>query len=417
MREHMRVLIVDQNQDARFELKRIAARAGIEVVGEVGLGTEAVSTAAELKPDAVLCGMSQPMERAMQTMESMVDALPETPIIAYGWEQNLDAVRRAMLAGARDFILMPADAVRLAESLRIVMEAQAKRRERASGEAPTRDPRGFVVAVFAAKGGVGKTTVSTNVAVALASAHSQSVVLLDMDDSFGDVASMLDLPTEPNLVDYIRDADRLSRDDIPSRLVSHSTGLYVLPTQRDPLKWRSISPPDIQKVIGSVARRFDVVIVDTGAMLTEVTLTVLKESDLVLWITSSDYSSINNSVLGLDALGQLQYPRERIRIVLNSVMPDGGSVSKMEAALAAPFWWHIPNDPKLRAGSQAGQPGVLSDAPGPGADSLRRLASTLMGETPAAPEKKSSPLRKLMPWRSRTDTPRFGSEARNAETS
>jgi pilus assembly protein CpaE len=314
--------------------------------------------------------------------------------------------------------MMPAEPARLVESLRVVLEAQEKRRERLSGEAPARKPRGFVVSVFAAKGGVGKTTVATSIGVALAGRGAQSVVLLDMDDSFGDVASMLDLAPEPNLADYIRDVDVISREEVTNRLINHGSGVYVLPAVKEPLKWRTIAPADIEKVIGSVARRFDIVVIDTGAMLTDITLTVLKESDLVLWITTTDYSSINNSVLGLDALGQLNYPKERIRVVLNSVTPEGKTgVARMEAALAEPFWWRIPYDPNLRAGSQAGKPAVVHNAKSPGAVSIRDLAATLMGETPAESEDKASPLDKLLPWRGRERTPRpSGKEARNAET-
>ena len=108
---------------------------------------------AEVQPDVIICGMSRPSERAMQTIESLLDILPDVPIIAYGWQESLEEVRRAMLVGARDFILfMPVEPARLAESIRIVIETQAKRKGRQSGETPERAPRGFVVSVFAAKG-------------------------------------------------------------------------------------------------------------------------------------------------------------------------------------------------------------------------------------------------------------------------
>jgi pilus assembly protein CpaE len=395
-----RVLLIDQSQAARFELSRLAQKAGVEVVGESGLGTEAVSMAAELQPDAIICGMSQPAERAMQTMESLLDILPDTPIIAYGWGNDVDAVRRAMLAGARDFIVMPADAGRLMESLRTVLTAQERRRDRVSGETKARGTRGFVAAVFGAKGGIGKTTVATNLAVALAMRGGESVALIDCDDSFGDVAAVLDVPVRPGLLEFREVSAAPEREDLTAHLARHASGLYVLPAPQDPLQWKAVQPDDVHAAITVLARRFDIVIADTGGMLSDITLSVLKDADLVMWLTSSDYSSINNSVLALAALDRLSYPRERIRFVYNSVLGISDvPIEKLETALGAKFWWQIPNDLSLRAAAQAGRAAVLVDAKGAGARSIREMAGTLMGEAPTVAPVRRSPLRKLMPWR------------------
>lgn len=408
-----RLLLVDQSTDARFELRRLAQKAGIDIAGESGLGTEAVSTAAELQPDVILCGVGKPPERAMQTMESLLDVLPDTPIIAYAWGQDVEGVRRAMLAGARDFITMPVDAARLLESLRAVLEAQERRRERVSGETKART-RGFVVSVFAAKGGVGKTTVSTNVGVALGLRQGQSVVLLDADDSFGDVAGMLDMPSKPGLIEFLQNIDKMDREEVADHVLKHSSGLNVLPAPPEPLKWREVRPDDLRRTIDVLARRFDVLMVDTGAMLTDNTLAVLHESDLVLWITSSDYSSINNSVLGLDAMGQLAFPRERIRVILNEVVPPTGTrEDRIAAALGQDFWWRIPYDPQFRISSQQGVPVVLGGRKSEGAQSIRELAATLMGDTPAEEDKKPSPLRRLFTRRGGSDEAPGPAQARS----
>jgi pilus assembly protein CpaE len=400
------LLISDQSLDGRFELKRLAQKGGAIIAGEVGLGTEAVTTAAEVKPSVILVGMTKPIERATQTIESFLEVLPETPVIAYGWEQDVDIVRRAMLAGARDFIVMPVDEWRLAEVVRSVLASQDRRRERESSEATPKSPRGFVVSVFAAKGGVGKTTLATNVAVALSSRDGDTVALIDGDDGFGDVAGMLDLEPGHDLVEFLQRSGEEGPAEITDLMVRHSSGVYVLPAPAQPLNWRSISADDIQRVVSLIARRFDIVIIDTGGVLTDITLAILKQSDLVLWITSPDYASVSNSIAGLDALGQLSYPKERIRTVLNMVSPDSRTATeRIESALGVTLWWQIPYDPELRSGSQAGQPAVAAAAKSRGAESIRGLAQTLVGETPAAPEAKASPLQRLMHWRPRTTQP------------
>jgi DNA-binding NarL/FixJ family response regulator len=107
------VLVVDQDARARSEVKRLVKQVALTVAGEAAFGTDAVSLASETKPDVIICGLGNPPERSIQTIEALLDVLPETPIIAYGWEDNVEVVRQAMVAGARDFFVMPADAERV----------------------------------------------------------------------------------------------------------------------------------------------------------------------------------------------------------------------------------------------------------------------------------------------------------------
>jgi len=219
------VLVIDQDPASRFEFKRILRGAALGFAGEAGLGTEGVSLAAETTPDVILCGMAQPPERSLQTMEALMDVLPETPVIAYGRSEDVDAVRLAMQSGARDFLTLPADTEKLVESVRKVLESEERKRLRMSGQAKGIGPRGLVVAVFGAKGGVGKTTVATNVSVALASELGQSVVLVDGDNAFGDVASSLELRADKTIIDVLRDREKIDRSNVEEYLMRHGSGL------------------------------------------------------------------------------------------------------------------------------------------------------------------------------------------------
>src|SRR2546426_11892064 len=95
------VMVVDQDPQARYEVKQLAKHAQLTVTGEAAFGTEAVSLAAEVKPDVIICGVSKPPERSFQTMEALLDLLPETPIVAYSWRDDAEAVHRAMMPGER----------------------------------------------------------------------------------------------------------------------------------------------------------------------------------------------------------------------------------------------------------------------------------------------------------------------------
>ena len=376
------VLVVDQDPQARFEVKQLVRQAQLGFAGEAGLGTDAVSLASDARPDVIICGMSRPPERSLQTIEALLDVLPETPIIAYAREEQVDVVRQAMLAGARDFLQMPAEVGRLVDSIRSVLEAEERKRLRLSGQAKGIGPKGLVVAVFGAKGGVGKTTIATNLGLALASRFGQFVVLIDGDNSFGDVAAMLDMRPERSIIDFVRDIETVDRTNVTEYLAKHPSGLWVLPAPRESLQWRAVTPEAFRKVVETVSRRFDIVLVDTAAILSDVALAILDGANMVLWVTSTDFSSINNSLLGLEALQQMSYPESRIRLVLNvSSSDDGVRPAKIENVLKRRFFWSIPYDRAIRTGAQVGNPAVLANPDGPGARTLIQLAQALTGAT------------------------------------
>jgi pilus assembly protein CpaE len=390
------VLVVDQDPQARYEVKQLAKHAQLAVAGEAAFGTEAVSLAAEVKPDVIVCGIGRPPERSLQTIEALLDLLPETPIVAYSWRDDAEVVRKAMMAGARDFFVMPAEAQRVLESIRSVLEAEERKRLRISGQAKALGPKGLVVTVFGAKGGIGKSTIATNLGVVLSKDLMHSVVLVDGDNNFGDAASMLDIRPERNLMDFINDVDSMERSAVTEYLTQHESGLWVLPAPRECLHWRSVTPDRFRKVIATLARRFDVVLVDTAGALGDIPLAALEEANMVLWLTSSDFSSINNSLIALETLQQLSYPETRIRLMLNvTSIDDGVRPSKIEEVLGRQFFWLVPYDRQLRLGGQIGKPVVTTHRDSRGAQSIIQLAQALMGVGPKTSVKPSSPLRRF----------------------
>ncbi len=374
------ILVIDQDPRGRYELKQLIRQAQLSLAGEAGFGTEGVSLASEVTPDVIFCGVSTPPDRSLRTIEALLDILPETPVIAYGQNTDVEAVRQTMLAGARDFLTIPATMDRLQESIRSVLESEEKKKLRLSGQTKAIGPKGLVITVFGAKGGVGKTTISTNLGVALASGLHQSVVVVDGDNSFGDVAATLELRGDRSIVDFVRDLDQLNRTNVTEYLQKHASGLWVLPAPRQGMLWRNVPPERFRAVIGLLARRFDIVLIDTAATLSDLSLAALDEANMVLWVTSTDFSSINNSLLGLEALQQMQFPEGRIRIVLNvTSSEDGVRPAKIEEVLKRKFFWAVPYDKQVRIGSQVGNPAVAAAPESPGSRSLMQLARAVTG--------------------------------------
>ena len=380
------VLVIDQDAKARYDLKRAVKQSNFVIAGEAGFGTQAVSTAVELKPDVVLLGMREPVVRSMQTVESLLNALPETPVIVYSSSRDIDLARRAMLAGARDYLTMPASNDDVGRSIVSVLESEERRQMRARGQTVAWGPQGSVITVFGAKGGVGKTTVAVNLATALVRETGQSIALVDGDSGFGDVSGMLDIDAERTVVDLARDLSKVTREVLPKYLIQHSSGLNVLAAPSQAMDWRSIKPDDFRKIIELLSKSHDIVVIDTVGILNDMTLAALQAASLVLWVVTTEFASVRDSLRALEALRSTSYPEERVRVITNDLATrDGVRAATIEEVLGHEVFWQVPFDQKVRRDSQIGEPAVLKHPTSAGARNLTDLARTIVGIKPARP--------------------------------
>jgi pilus assembly protein CpaE len=378
------ILVVDQDAKARYDLKKSITQSNFVIAGEAGFGTEAVSTAVELKPDVVLLGMREPVVRSMQTVESLLNALPETPVIVYSASRDIELARRAMLAGARDYMTMPASAEDVSRSIMAVLESEERRQMRLRGQTAGWGPQGSVITVFGAKGGVGKTTVAVNLAAALVKETAQSVVLVDGDNGFGDVCGMLDIQPERSVVDLARDLPKVTRDTLPKYLMQHSSGLNVLAAPSQTMAWRSVKADDFRKIVEMLSKSHDIVVIDTVGILNDLTLVALEAASLVLWVVTTEFASVRDSLRALEALRSTSYPEERVRIVTNDLATRNGvRAATVEEVLGRQVFWQVPFDQKVRSDAQIGEPAVLRHPLAPGARNLTDLARTVVGIKPA----------------------------------
>ena len=379
MEKSPKVLVIDTDPDVRFEVQRLIPQAGFSACGQSGLGTEAVALAQESMPDVVLCGLREPIARVVQTIESIAHALPNAPIIVYANSSEIATIRKAMLAGARDFLQAPFRPEELRRSLTAILEWEERRQLRDAGS-QVLGPQGAIITVFAAKGGVGKTTIAANLAVALVRRAGQSVVLVDADDAFSDAAASLALTPEATVIDALRQIDGLDGDGLKQFVTEHQSGLAVIAGAETPLDWRGVPGQQLEELLRRLARQFDVVIVDTGGNLSEISQTALEAASLVLWLTTPEYASVRDSLQAFQAIRGLRVSQDSIRVVLNVTVPESEvRPSSIEEALGQEIFWTVPYDRLLRRSAQLGQPVADVHPESPAAQSLAQLAMVLSG--------------------------------------
>lgn len=374
------VIVVDQDIDARFEVKQAVRASSLTLAGECGFGVEALSTANETRPDGILVGVNEPMERSLQTIESLISLRAETPVIVYSSAKEIEVVRATMLAGARDFLQRPVRPEALKDSVLKALASEENRRLRKTGQINDTPTVGTVITVFGAKGGIGKSTVATNLGVALSQLSTDAVVIVDLDNSFGDIAGMLDVKPERSLFNLAHEVESVERDDLKRFVVKHpSSGLDVLsgPTL---LEWRKLSGDSVRAVIELLQRSYDKIVLDTSGTLNEISEVAMQVATIVLWVTTSEYSSVRDSIEAMRSLRALSYSHERMRIVINGIYPDDAiRPSAVQEALQRDIFWQIPYDRKVRTGTHLGQPIVITSPQSVVSKSFVELATVISG--------------------------------------
>ena len=292
----------------------------------------------------------------------------------------------AIRAGVRDIL----DALADIDEIRHVLDkAQLVARARAGtsatrepGPSGTAAPRGRVITVVSPKGGVGKTTVATNLAVGLAQAEPHSTVLVDLDVQFGDVASALNLEPDYFLPDATYGPATQDTMVLKTFLTLHETGLYVICGPDSPADADKVTGQDVSHLLQMLASEFRYVVVDTAPGLPEHTLAAMDQtSDLVL-VTSMDVPGVRGMRKELDTLSNLHLLPPSRYVVLNLADPRQGlSLADVEATLGRSVDIVLPRSKAAPGSVNQGVP-LLQ---GGGRDPMTKLLRTLVARFLPAP--------------------------------
>ncbi len=388
------VMIIDEDPIFRQELQGMLTPARLAVVAECGYGVEAASLAEELKPDLFLAAVEEPVARAVQTIESVRSIRPGAPVIAYSSSTDLATVRQVMHAGARDLLQHP---FKVGELLTAI-EMAIRNAEREPGASAAPQPAGTILTVFGAKGGIGKTTITTNIAAAIARNTDNSVLVMDLDTRFGDVAIMLDIEPTTTVAEMAGQVQMLDRATFKSALIEHASGVYVLPSPKHPNHWRQVEAEDIKELARFASRIFDYVILDTPGAFNDIVGAALDVANQVLVVTSVDMASIKDTSFVLDVLESEGFPEDRLFLTVNH--PNGANAIRaadIERVLRKPVFWEIPHDPQMTLATQVGLPVVLAKPKSRAGINLAGLAGKITGKTMSPPKESRSLFRRLIP--------------------
>jgi pilus assembly protein CpaE len=327
-------------------------------------------------PDVLLVGPHAPAPEVL-TLAARLDIQSPGIAVVLMADPSPEMWQAAMRAGIRD-LLSPAAGV---EEIRVAVEragqAAASRRRVLRPVEETARYTGRVITIASPKGGVGKTTVSANLAIGLTASAPQSTVLVDLDVQFGDVASALGLVPEYTLPDAVRGPASEDTMVLKTFLTQHPSGLYAVCGAESPAAGDSITAEDVTRLLASLAREFRYVVVDTAPGLSEPTLAALDRATDVVMLTSMDVPGVRGLRKELDVLRELAMIPAGRHVVMNFADPKGGlTVRDVETTIGTGVDVVLPRSSAVPSSTNQGVPILESGARrDPMVKELKRLVS------------------------------------------
>jgi pilus assembly protein CpaE len=292
-------------------------------------------------PDLILFELDDDHDKTFAQIHNVISTSPATEVFLTATRHDSDVLLQAIRAGVKEFIPQPIQEDELRQAFRRCKERN--REQNTNGL----DEGGKLINIIGGKGGVGTTTIAVNLASSLLDADREhSVVLVDLNPQFGDVALFLDLAPTHTFGDVTKNISRLDPTFLMSVLTKHNSGLYILPSANVIEEIGVLTAESAVKTLELLKSTFDYVVVDSGHSLDDITIATLNISSSVYVVTSLTLPILRNTKRFLDIFNDLGHQADEIKVIVNRYQAKNVDVSlkDLENVLKQKPHWMIPND-------------------------------------------------------------------------
>lgn len=326
-------------------------------------------------PLAVVLGPDVRLDRAFD-LAGRVDVAAATSVVLVAADADPELWMAAMRAGVRDVLSPDASAEDIAAVLERAADLARARREAAQAASAEARPDHRVIIVASPKGGVGKTTVSTNLAIGLARSGEGSTVIVDLDVQFGDVASALAMAPEYTLPDTVHGAASNDPLVLKTFLGRHPSGLFVVAGSDSPAAGDAVTAQQVARLIDTLSQEFRYVVVDTAPGLADHTLVALERATDLVLVSSMDVPGVRGMRKELNVLEELSLIPAGRHLVLNMADPAGAlSMADVTTTIGSPLDVVLPRSTAVPLSTNTGIPLLESEA----RDAVTKGLQTLLG--------------------------------------
>jgi pilus assembly protein CpaE len=371
----IRLLVAeDVPQVSQHVRNLLSVQSQVKLLEVLNDGSKVVEAAKQLRPDVVMVDLLlQGKVKGPQLIEKLRDSGLEIPVVVLTVPQH--PLARDPARGIDAVLTLPFSGFELVNTLSHVM---LDRQSRASGACR-------VVSVFSPKGGVGKTTIAFNLAVALGQMGVRTA-LIDGSLQYGDLRALLKVPSDvPSILDL--PTDRVQQSDLHDVMWRDPAGIDILLAPPRVEMAEMVTARDVEKTVSLLRRLYEAIVIDTPTTLSEVTLALLDASDVVISIVTYDSTTIHNTIAVAEVFASIGYPPEKLQYLVNRADSSGGiGRDELARALGRRPAFEVVSDGRLVVqANNEGMPFVVSSPDAAVSRDVGRVAMALMGRTANAP--------------------------------
>lgn len=387
-RHPIRLAVVTESPALRDQLQRGVRNSNYTLALEIAAspvdsGGHWIARLREARPEAVILDLRADLVAGIRCAQRLADGDPTLQIVAFGPAPTPEFLLEVMRAGISEYL--PASAGE--EELREVLGRLARKLRR-GGEAAREPAR--IYTLVSAKGGVGKTTIATNLAVELHRLTGRRALLIDLDLELGETALHLGVQPRFSLVDLVQNFHRMDANLLASYIEHHYTGVELLAAPAELERGDSLAQEQIRSVLQFLKQHYDYIVVDTPRTLSPAALTAIEETDQLLFLTTPDLPALRNArrrlpLLESHARKRVQGEPDRVRLLVNRYSPENAiTLEDVSRTLELPVSWKLSSSYEAISHSvNRGEPAVLNGVTRY-ARELRALAEELAGPGIAA---------------------------------
>ena len=371
----IRLLVAeDVPQVSQHVRNLLSVQSQVKLLEVLNDGSKVVEAAKQLRPDVVMVDLLlQGKVKGPQLIEKLRDSGLEIPVVVLTVPQH--PLARDPARGIDAVLTLPFSGFELVNTLSHVM---LDRQSRASGACR-------VVSVFSPKGGVDKTTIAFNLAVALGQMGVRTA-LIDGSLQYGDLRALLKVPSDvPSILDL--PTDRVQQSDLHDVMWRDPAGIDILLAPPRVEMAEMVTARDVEKTVSLLRRLYEAIVIDTPTTLSEVTLALLDASDVVISIVTYDSTTIHNTIAVAEVFASIGYPPEKLQYLVNRADSSGGiGRDELARALGRRPAFEVVSDGRLVVqANNEGMPFVVSSPDAAVSRDVGRVAMALMGRTANAP--------------------------------
>lgn len=332
-------VIIDSEDTTRELIKNYLSKVDdISIVGEFYDAINSYGEIVEMHPNLVIVDISQRPQLTLDVVVKLTKNLRNVKIIVLSYDMDSELVIKSLRAGAREFLVKPLienDFIESIEKIKDLILGNINDTTKCK-----------VITTFSNKGGIGKTSIATNLAFELATITNEKVALVDLNFQMGDVTTFLDLNPAFDTSYVVNNLERIDETFLLSTLEKYkNTSLYVLADPPDLEQAEIITSENITTLINVLRSVFSYVIIDTTSSFDGKTITALDNSDLILLVSILNLPSVRNCQRCFDLFKRLGYQKDKIKLIINRYMEnDEIKIEDVEDVLGHNVYYKIPNN-------------------------------------------------------------------------